>query len=169
MLDSALFGLTLLTALGTGLMSGLFFTFSNFAMKALARLPPPQGIAAMNSINATILNPFFLLVFAGTAVLSAVLAVAAIVRWHTPGAGYLLSGSLLYLAGVVLVTGVCNVPMNNALAKVDPASADAARFWADYVTRWTAWNHVRTFSSIAALALLIFALCALRPGGATAR
>jgi uncharacterized membrane protein len=162
--DRAIFGLTLLTSLGIGLMSGLFFTFSNFAMKALGRLPAPQGIAAMNSINVTILNPLFLLVFAGTAVLSAMLAVAAIVRWYAPGSGYLLSGSLIYLAGAFLVTGVCNVPMNNALARVDPASADAARFWADYVTRWTAWNHVRTFSSIAALALLIFALCALRPG-----
>jgi hypothetical protein len=43
--------LTLVSALGCGLMAGDFFAFSTFLMKALARLPTAQGIAAMQSIN----------------------------------------------------------------------------------------------------------------------
>jgi len=43
--------LTLLAALGSGLVGGVFFGFSGFVMKALVRLRPGQGIAAMQSIN----------------------------------------------------------------------------------------------------------------------
>jgi hypothetical protein len=42
---------TLGTALGCGLLAGVFFAFSAFVMPALRRLPASQGIAAMQSIN----------------------------------------------------------------------------------------------------------------------
>ena len=38
-------------ALGCGRNAGIFFAFSSFVMKALARLPSAQGIAAMNWIK----------------------------------------------------------------------------------------------------------------------
>ncbi len=34
-------------AVGSGLMAGLFFVFSNFAMRALGRIPTPGGMSAM--------------------------------------------------------------------------------------------------------------------------
>ena len=43
--------LTLFAALGCGLVAGVFFAFSPFVMKALARLPAEQGVAAMQAIN----------------------------------------------------------------------------------------------------------------------
>jgi uncharacterized membrane protein len=55
---------------------------------------------------------------------------------------------------LVVVTIVFNVPRNNALAAVNPASAEGARLWAGYLTTWTAWNHVRTISALTAAALL---------------
>ena len=54
--NSQLFALTFVGAIGCGLMAGLFCAFSNFVMKALASLPPDKGIAAMQSINVTIIN-----------------------------------------------------------------------------------------------------------------
>lgn len=51
MMDGLLFALTLLSALGCGLMAGVFFAFSAFEMRALASLQPTQGIPAMQSIN----------------------------------------------------------------------------------------------------------------------
>lgn len=72
--------LTFLAALGAGLTAGLLFAFSAFVMDALARLPPEQGIAAMQSINVAVLNPLFFTVFFGTAVLCVVLAVAAFLQ-----------------------------------------------------------------------------------------
>ena len=156
--------LTLLAALGSGLIAGAFFAFSTFVMKALARLQPPQGIAAMNSINVVVINPWFLGVFVGTALACLVLAVSALLTWHKPGTGYLLAGGLLYIAGTFLVTMVFNVPRNDALAAVDPASAEGARLWTDYLSSWTAWNHVRTAAALAAAALLTLGLCASRNG-----
>ena len=55
--DQLLFALTLVSALGCGLVAGIFFAFSAFMMKALSRLPPEEGIAAMQSINVAVLNP----------------------------------------------------------------------------------------------------------------
>ena len=71
--------LILLTALGSALMAGTFFAFSNFVMPALGKLPAEQGLAAMQSINRVVLNPLFLSVFVGTAVAAAILAAGVIV------------------------------------------------------------------------------------------
>ena len=131
MIDNILFTLTLLSALGCGLMAGVFFAFSNSVMKALARLQPPQGIAAMQSINVTILNPLFFVVFLGTAATSILLAVSLLWRWQQPGAVYLLAGSLLYLVGAIVVTVVLNVPMNEGLDTVEPAIAEAVSDFAE--------------------------------------
>ena len=144
MADNILFILILLTALGCGIMAGVFFIFSNTVMSALGQLEPPQGIAAMQSINTVILNPIFFLVFIGTAVISVVLAVSLVWMWSQPGSIYILFGVLFYLVGSFLVTIVFNVSMNEALDKVKPDSIEAANLWAKYLTNWTAWNHVRT-------------------------
>jgi uncharacterized membrane protein len=158
MTNGLLFALTLIAALGCGLIAGVFFAFSNFVMEALARLPAPHGIAAMKSINVVVINPLFLTALFGTGAICLVLAIVSLVRWHTPGAAYVLVGSLLYLIGTVGVTMVCNVPRNNALAAVTPDSAEGASVWTRYVTEWTMWNTVRTVAALVASALLIVAL-----------
>ena len=63
-----------------------------------------------------------------------------------------------HVVGTFGVTLVFNVPRNDALAVVDPASAEGARLWAGYVRIWTAWNHVRTVAAVAAAAALTVAL-----------
>ena len=67
-------------------------------------------------------------------------------------------GIALYLVGTILVTIVFNVPRNDALASIDPASANGASLWAGYLISWTAWNHVRTVAALAAAASLTIAL-----------
>jgi uncharacterized membrane protein len=144
------FPVKLLAAIGCGLIAGVFFTFSTFVMKALAQQPVAQGIATMQAINLTVINPWFMTVFLGTAIACIGITIAALLKWHQPNAIYLLMGSLLYLVGTFGVTMVCNVPLNDALAIVDPNSADGAALWAKYLTDWTFWNHVRTVAGIAA-------------------
>lgn len=143
MADKLIFALTFVSALGCGLMAGFFFAFSIVVMKALAHLPPSQGIAAMQSKNIVVINPMFMTAFFGTAATCLALAGSSFFRWHKPSAAYLLAGSLLYLVGTILVTMVFNVPRNDALAVVDPASVEGANLWSGYVSGWTAWNHVR--------------------------
>lgn len=87
--------LTFVAALGSGLVAGIFFAFSNFVMKALARVPPAQGISAMRSINVVVLNRWFFAVFFGTAACCLALTITSLIRWQRPGASYLLVGSLL--------------------------------------------------------------------------
>jgi uncharacterized membrane protein len=71
---------TLLSSLGCGLIAGAFFAFSTFVMKALGNLPPAHGIAAMQSINVVVINPWFLTPFIGTAVVCAFVMIASLMR-----------------------------------------------------------------------------------------
>src|SRR5918992_1277280 len=125
-MDGALFALTLVTALGCGLSAGALFAFSSFVMKALARLPAVQGIAAMQSINVMAVTPAFMTALFGTAVACVALAVWALADWDASFGPYLLAGSGLYLAGTIGLTMAYHVPRNDALATVEPTSPEAA-------------------------------------------
>lgn len=157
-MERLLHAITFISVLGTGLIAGVFFAFSSFVMGALGRLPAANGISAMQSINVVVLNPAFLGVFMGTAVLCLVLALSAIMRWSEPGAAYLLIGSAIYVLGTFAVTIALNVPLNDELAAVNAQNGSAASVWARYLTDWTMWNHVRTGASVIASACLIKAL-----------
>jgi uncharacterized membrane protein len=151
--------LTFVSAIGCALNAGVFFAFSSFVMKALARLPAAQGIAAMNSINVAAVTPAFMTALFGTGAACLVLAVRTPFMWHQPGAAYVLAGAVLYLVGTILVTLIFNVPRNDALARVNPSSGNANAVWSEYVRSWTLWNHVRTISALTAAALLTIGLC----------
>jgi uncharacterized membrane protein len=136
--------LQVVAATGCGLVAGLLFVFSAGVLTALGRLPADDGAVAMRAVNAAVLNPLFLGVFVGTAVVCAVLVVAVAV-----GGGPVTAAvaGVLYLVGVLGVTVAVNVPLNEALA--------AGRVgWADYRRRWGRWNHLRTTAATVALVLL---------------
>ncbi|HYD59488.1 MAG TPA: anthrone oxygenase family protein [Noviherbaspirillum sp.] len=144
--------LALITCIGAGTVGGVFFAFSTFVMKALAQMPTNQGIAAMQRINVVVLNPMFLGVFMGTALLAAGCAVAAFFPWDALRSQLLLAAGFLYLVGCFFVTVRFNVPMNERLAGLDNTSSGAAGYWTEYVRGWTFWNHVRTAASLASAA-----------------
>lgn len=155
-----LFTTTLVAALGCGLIAGAFFAFSSFVMQSLGRIPVREGLVAMQSINIVVINPLFIGVFAGTAVICVLLALAAFAGWFAAGSAYLLAGSVLYVVGCFGVTMACNVPLNNMLAALVPGTPDSERRWGFYQANWTRWNHVRTIGSLAAMVAFILALCA---------
>jgi uncharacterized membrane protein len=154
-IDSVLPAVTLLGVVGCGLMAGLFLAFSTAVMPGLRRLAPAGGAAAMQQVNRAILNPLFGLVFGGTALVCLVLAVGAPLSGRG-GAGWVVAGALLYLVGAVVVTMAVNVPMNNRLDAAEPAAA--AALWPGYLTRWTAWNHLRAAACTGATAALVIGL-----------
>lgn len=149
-MDGFLLALTLVTALGCGLSAGAFFAFSSFVMKALARLEPAHGVAAMQAINVAAVSFAFMLALFGTAAACVALAGWALADWREPFAPYLLAGSALYLVGVSGLTIAYHVPRNEALATVEPTGADAAHHWTRYLAEWTGRNHVRTAAAAAA-------------------
>ena len=100
----------------------------------------------------------FLGAFLGTTVACALLTLYAFVHWEVSGTFFLLLGSLLYLVGNFGVTLFCNVPRNNALAKLDAGNPDSSVPWRTYLDEWTRWNHVRTGTALAASAMLMIGL-----------
>lgn len=155
--------LVLAASIGAGLNAGLFFIFSVCIMGALARLPVPEGIAAMNAINVVIQNPLFFLAFLGTGVVAVAIVVSAFIQGG-PGSTLAIAGAIAFLAGTIGVTMVVNVPMNDALAAAQPASSEAASLWSGYLSGWTGWNHVRTLASMASLLLFVLAYARMAAG-----
>jgi uncharacterized membrane protein len=140
--------LTVGALLGSALMAGLFFAFGTAVMSSLQRLPAGQGAAAMNLINVRIQNPLFLLVFCGTALVCLALPVLAFVQ-DTPGKWWIVAGSVLYLAGVIVLSFAVNIPLNDGLAA---GTTD----WTTYLTRWNPANNVRAVAG--ALSVVAFAV-----------
>lgn len=157
-MDGPRVALTVIAALGCALNAGVFFAFSTFVMAALRRLPAAQGIAAMQSINVTAVTPAFMSALFGTALACVAVIVAGISAWGDSFAPYLVGGGVAYLAGTIGLTLAYHVPRNDALAEIDPASADASSHWERYLAEWTRWNHVRAAAALAAAALITLAL-----------
>ncbi|MXN79854.1 DUF1772 domain-containing protein [Burkholderia sp. 4701] len=146
------------SAIGCGVLAGVYFAFSAFVMTSLGRVAPAAGIAAMNAINVDIVRSLFMPAFLGTTLTSLALVVLALLRVGEPGATWIAAGGAIYVLGMFVVTMVFNVPLNDALAAADPSSAEGAASWARYLRDWTRWNHVRTVASMAACGLFIAAI-----------
>ena len=132
--------------LGSALVGGVFFAFSSFVMKALARVPSSEGIAAMQSINIVVINPSFLGTFLGTAFLSLGVVVIVLVSRSHPSAMFFLGGAIFYFGGTFLVTMFGNVPLNDQLAAVYHAPLDHTR---NHFARVGQWAPCARGSSIA--------------------
>lgn len=138
----------------TGLMAGLFFAYTNSVMPGLGAGSDRTFVEAMRRIDTAIQNGWFLLCFIG-----ALVCTIAAVAVHIPGAGraalpWLLVALVLYIA-VLVVTGVVNVPLNNALHAAGDTDVAAAR--AAFEAKWITWNNVRTAANTGAFAALIVA------------
>lgn len=144
---------------GAGVITGLLFAFSNFVMRALAKLPPDKGMFAMQQINKTIINPIFLLFFLGTPLLCLVIAVQSVTSLREPGNLFLLMGALAYLIGPFGITMRFNVPLNNLLAGADPSKSDEV--WPMYQEKWQRWNHIRTYIGVVSIIFLSLGLAGL--------
>ncbi|MFJ8823418.1 DUF1772 domain-containing protein [Streptomyces sp. NPDC102467] len=160
MIEGPYFVLVVLGALWCGVTAGVFVAFSTFVMRGLGALPAARGIAAMNSLNVAAVNPAFMVVFLGAAVLCAVIAVVTFVLWPDEGTVELLVGCVLHLAGSFGVTIVANIPRNEALAALagDEESESSAAYWRTYLDEWVRWNHVRGAAALAASASFVLAL-----------
>ena len=149
--------LSIATMIGSGVVGGVFFAFSTFVMSALARLPAAEGIRAMQQINITVLNPWFLGAFLGTAATSVVLTGVSLLGQTGVEVALQAAGGGVYAVGTFGVTIAFNIPRNEALAKLDPEDPLSAEPWNDYLRTWTFWNHIRTMAAISAMGLLIAA------------
>lgn len=153
--------LTLPPLLLIGLMAGFFYAFSVCVMPGLDRIDPSAAIAAMQGINEAVRNPVFFATFFLTPVAA---VISALVLWRSGNAAaalWVAGGGLTYLLGALILTAQINVPMNNALALVDPTISNAETLWREYSQRWTFWNTVRT--AVSTVAMLMISIGILAP------
>lgn len=138
---------TALAVIATGLVGGVFLTFSDFVMRALAAGTASGSIEAMQEINRKVYGSLFLVLLMGTTVLAVLLVGHALFFAPADVARWLLAGGVIHLGGVFLITVVCNVPMNKRLDAFQPDAPEAARYWQTYVSVWTRWNYLCTVAS----------------------
>jgi len=148
-------GLYWFSALGCGLIAGVFYAFSSFVMPALSRLPAAQGVQVMHEINRMAVTKPFLVVFVGTALSCLLLALVSALDLGNAPARWRLVASASYLVGTFLLTIAYHVPRNEALDRVSPASLEAAARWASYLAEWVPGNHVRAGAALLGLIGLI--------------
>ncbi|CCQ16265.1 Integral-membrane protein [Rhodococcus sp. AW25M09] len=135
-------------------MAGVLLAFSISVLPGLKTLPVPVAMSSMQSANAAILNPLFLILFMGTA-LSCVVAAAATPFTDGGRSALIITGAVLYVVGCFAVTVMLNVPLNDALAAADSTTATGAATWEKFATEWVLWNNVRIAAATAACAVLI--------------
>jgi uncharacterized membrane protein len=149
--------LVLAAAVTTGLVAGLLYVFAHAVMPGLGSAEDQVFVAAFQRIDAAIGNPWMMVTFLG----SPVLTVAALVvdlagdRATVPW----LVAALTLVIATVLVTGRVHLPLNRALAEVDtsdPAATAAGR--RAFETPWVRWNVVRTVTSTTSFIALAVAL-----------
>ena len=146
-----------LSAIGFGLLAGVFLGFSDFIMRSLARIPDPAGISAMQSINREVFRIVFMALFLGMVPVSIALIVVGLGAAAQPIGGHMIAAGGIYLIASFASTAAFNVPMNTALANLDAATSAAQSYWTEtYLPRWTAWNTVRTLACLASMALLLW-------------
>ena len=145
------------------LVAGLLFAFAAVVMPGIRSLDDRGFIRAFQVIDRVIQNnqPLFLLVWVGSAL--SILAAAGLGSWALSGTDQLLliAATLVYLLGVQLPTITVNVPLNNALKKLDvgqlsDSAAKQAR--AGFESRWNRSNVFRTICATVTSILLLLLL-----------
>ncbi len=138
------------------LIAGGFLAFSDFVMKSLGAIPPAQGVAAMQSINVLVYRSVFMVGLFAVSGASLVLIASGYLSGGA-ASGLLISAGVVFLLAVMGVTAIGNIPLNNQLAVVDPASTGAEVLWERYLTKWVNWNHIRTIGATVAALLMTIA------------
>ena len=150
--------LIIITLFMTGVIAGLFFAWTVSVMNGLAKLPDREFILSMQSMNREIQNPVFFLFFFGPVILLPICTIISFPKSSPGHVGFILAATIIYILGVLGVTIIKNVPLNNMLDAFDVAASAAEQRHAircDFEQPWNNWNLVRTFSNLVAFLLLL--------------
>ena len=142
----------------TGLMAGIFFTWSNAVKPGIGKLSDLEYLRSLQSMNRVILNKAFIGIF-----LVAVIAVALVPIFHFklfPNSIFwlLLLALVTYWIGVFGVTVFGNIPLNEILDKINLESITLEEIKAlrtSIEVKWNNLNLIRSISSGITFLLLI--------------
>ena len=147
--------------LSTGIMAGIFFTWTNAVTPGIGKLSNIGYLQALQSMNRVILNISFRITFMG-----AVIAVALIPMFYFKNIAQIqfwvfAAIFIVYWIGVFGITFLGNIPLNRMLdnANLETISKEDAKFLRRSIeAKWNNLNLVRTISSGVSFLLLIISL-----------
>ena len=113
--------------------------------------PAAHGVLAMQEINRMALTKPFLLVFVGTALSCLLLGIVSALEPWDARTRWRMASCASYLLGTFLLTIAYHVPRNEALARIDPVSLEAAGRWGEYLAEWVPANHARAGAALLGL------------------
>ena len=147
--------------LSTGLMAGIFFTWSNAVKPGIGKLSDLEYLKALQSMNRVILNIPFKIVFF-ISIISVALVPLLYFDLYPSNIFWLLIFALVsYWVGAFSVTLFGNIPLNEKLDKINLKSISSQKIKLlreSIESNWNNLNLIRTISSFMAFLLLIISL-----------
>ena len=147
--------------ISTGIMSGIFFTWTNAVKPGIGMLNNISYLTAFKAMNKAILNPLFYITFF-LPVLT--MPISAYMNYGSPNFyvfKLLLASTLIYLFGVFMVTINGNIPINELLENIDLqkiTETELSSLRENIEPKWNNFNLIRTISSFISFSLLVFCL-----------
>jgi uncharacterized membrane protein len=151
--------LFLINLLFFGLMAGFFYAYSISVMWGLDLQKPEIAISAMQGINISVRNGFFIITYLSPPLIALVLSFISWRSGNLLSALLLFAATLIYSLGVLLPTTSINVQLNNTLAEIEPAQfkGNIEHTWQVYSERWQLWNTIRGCLCICSFLLSLIA------------
>jgi uncharacterized membrane protein len=142
----------------TGLMAGIFFTWSNAIKPGIGKLNDLEYLRALQSMNRVILNKAFMGIFLGSIIAVALVPVFHFKLFPNNIFWIFVLALVTYWIGVFGTTAFGNIPLNEILDKVnlEPLNLEEITALRTRIeVKWNNLNLIRSISSGITFALLI--------------
>ena len=142
----------------TGLMAGIFFTWSNAVKPGIGKLSDIEYLRALQSMNRVILNNAFRIIFLGSIIAVALVPVFYFNLYPKNIFWLFVFTLLIYWIGVFGVTVSGNIPLNEILDKTNLESItleEIKTLRKSIELKWNHFNLIRSISSAITFILLI--------------
>ena len=147
--------------LSTGLMAGIFFTWSNAVKPGIGKLNDIEYLKALQSMNRVILNIPFKIVFFISIISVALVPVLNFDLYPNSIFWIFIFILVIYWVGAFGVTLFGNIPINEKLDKINLKSVSSQKIKLlreSIESNWNNLNLIRTISSFIAFLLLVLSL-----------
>ena len=147
-----------LAILLTGLMAGIFFTWSNAVKPGIGKLSDIEYLRALQSMNRVILNNAFKIIFLGAIIAVALVPIFYFNLYPRNIFWLFVFTLIIYWIGVFGVTVSGNIPLNEILDKTNLESITSEEIKIlrkSIEVKWNNFNLIRSISSGITFILLI--------------
>ena len=153
-----------LAILLTGLMAGIFFTWSNAVKPGIGKLSDIEYLTALQSMNRVILNNAFKIIFLGAIIVVALVPVFYFNLYPKNIFWLFVFTLVIYWIGVFGVTVSGKIPLNEILDKTNLESITSEEIKTlrkSIEVKWNNFNIIRCISSAITFLILIISFLIL--------